>query len=959
MTADRARVSYDATRQYRSVVAQQGRVTLEADTNEAATIASEALRLETIDVIGPTGTPDNGYLPGSGKGPGGVSIGPGIFYLGGWRLELDKAIDLASQPDWLDQPPPAKLEKNFLVALLLNEQTVSAAEDEALREVALGGPDTAARTRLMQHFLRLPLPGKTCAEGAALIAKTLAADGVTLDPATLQLLSKATLQVGFVTAKASTDPCKPTAAGGYLGADNQLVHVTIIAYDANAKTGTLLWGWNNASILYRARMKDSHTLTLSGMPVDGEHAPQLGQAVEILRSQANLDDNDTSDIASQNFVAAPEGFVTTVAQAYSFDTGELSLVGTIPKEYKDGNPLFIRLWQAQVPFVAGQATPLDDVSGITVTITLPVLPTHIALRPYWRFAVRPSKPVRVYPLRYHEKPQPPDGPRQWIADLAVMAANPQGATLVQDCRVPFVPLTQQVDSECCTLTLTPKEVAAKGGLQAVLDSLAGKKSGVSLLAGTYPLTAPLKLIDKHAGLALEACGGTVILQAQAQNLAPFAAGLIEVTGTSSITLRGLTLAMPAVPASTGAGNRQVSTGITANAAASLTIEECVFQLTVPSKSTAAVTGAGIAVVGQSLGLTVRRNSFVGGALPPSSAVYGIMAGVAGNNATTSLDGAEINDNLFRQFTAGVSTLAKLGLVRIINNRVVDCMAGFSLADSNFGAAGELARRALAAIEQSPQNAALAASVINALQVPMLATAVDTMALITAHLPPPPPPPAVSEAARRVLLQDVATRGAAAWDAIVSPPGAAGAEAAQAGTRAASVAPGDAATTTTGAALITKEAADNMLASLDTLNEIAITAELAAVDVVPVLHVSGNDVSLAAAPQTQQSPPAGIQVILSPGNQSSTVLMTANRVLTADGRSSAASLAFPVAAAVTGNVFMQTGVEFKPFAPAFSAQTDPGAPIEVMANVIHIHAKIVPARTVTAPTTDWNFLNTVG
>src|SRR5262249_40037466 len=235
----------------------------------------------------------------------------------------------------------------------------------------LGGPDTAARTRLMQHFLRLPLTGKTCADGAKLVATDLAADGVKLDPATLQLVSQAKLQVGFVPGSTSTDPCTPTAAGDYLGADNQLVHVTVIAYDANAKTGTLLWGWNNASILYRASMKDSNTLTLSGMPVDGEHAPQLNQAVEILRSQANLDDNDMSDVASQNFVAAPQGFVTTVAQAYSFDTGEVGLADAIPNEYKDGNPLFIRLWQAKVPFVAGQATPLDNVSGITVAVTLP------------------------------------------------------------------------------------------------------------------------------------------------------------------------------------------------------------------------------------------------------------------------------------------------------------------------------------------------------------------------------------------------------------------------------------------------------------------------------------------------------------------------------------------------------------------------------------------------------------
>jgi hypothetical protein len=185
MAADLARITYDPTRQYRSVISQQGRVTLEADSNESALIASETLRLETIDVVGPTGTPDNGYKVASGSGPSGVSIEPGILYLGGWRLELDKAIDLAQQPDWLDAPPFTISSGNLAVALLLTEQSVCAVEDQALREVALGGPDTAARARLMQHFLRVALSGDTCADGAAAIGKLLAADGVTLDPATL------------------------------------------------------------------------------------------------------------------------------------------------------------------------------------------------------------------------------------------------------------------------------------------------------------------------------------------------------------------------------------------------------------------------------------------------------------------------------------------------------------------------------------------------------------------------------------------------------------------------------------------------------------------------------------------------------------------------------------------------------------------------------------------------------
>jgi hypothetical protein len=396
MAADLARITYDPTRQYRSVITQQGRVTLEADNNEAAVIAGEALRLETIDIVGPTGTPDDGYKVGPGNGPGGVSIGPGTFYLGGWRLELDAAIDLSAQPDWLDMPPApppttttaAGVLGNRLVALLLTEQSVCAVEDQALREVALGGPDSAARARLMQQFLRLPLDGTTCPAGAAMISALLSAQGITIDPDTLQLVSAARLQAGFVPGPPVTDPCTPAAAGGYLGADNQLVRVTVTAYDATAKTGTLLWGWNNASLLYRATMTDPRTLTLTGTPVDEEHAPQLGQAVEILRSRANLGDG--------NFIAAPQGFVTTLTQAYSFDTGELQLAVALPAEYQtDKNPLFVRLWQASVPFNAGQVTPLDATSGITVTITLPSLPTSIALRPFWRFAVRPATPVKI------------------------------------------------------------------------------------------------------------------------------------------------------------------------------------------------------------------------------------------------------------------------------------------------------------------------------------------------------------------------------------------------------------------------------------------------------------------------------------------------------------------------------------------------------------------------------------
>jgi Family of unknown function (DUF6519) len=311
MTADIARITYDPRRKYRSVVAQQGRVTLEADSNEASAIAGEALRLETIDVIGPAGTPDDGYKVAPGPSAGEIDIGRGTMYLGGWRLTLEKTVNIAAQPDWLDQPPLQLPTSDMVISLLITEQAVSAVEDRALREVALGGPDSAARTRLMQHFLALPTGGVKCADGATAVATLLAGDGVTLDENTLQLLSSARLEAGFVPGPASTDPCTPVAAGGYLGTDNQLIRVTVTAFDPASGKGTLLWGWNNASFLYRAKTADWQTLTLTSVPVDEEHAPQLGQMVEVLLSRADLGDG--------NFIAADTGAVSALAQAYSFD----------------------------------------------------------------------------------------------------------------------------------------------------------------------------------------------------------------------------------------------------------------------------------------------------------------------------------------------------------------------------------------------------------------------------------------------------------------------------------------------------------------------------------------------------------------------------------------------------------------------------------------------------------------
>src|SRR5690349_11923926 len=102
MSSDRARVSFDEQQQYRSVVMQQGRVTLEADWNEAQYIINEEMRKEALDVVGPTGTPDDGYkidFPTGTNPQRDFTIAAGTMYVGGLRVELPQATTYTTQPD--------------------------------------------------------------------------------------------------------------------------------------------------------------------------------------------------------------------------------------------------------------------------------------------------------------------------------------------------------------------------------------------------------------------------------------------------------------------------------------------------------------------------------------------------------------------------------------------------------------------------------------------------------------------------------------------------------------------------------------------------------------------------------------------------------------------------------------------------------------------------------------------
>jgi hypothetical protein len=587
MPSDRSRRIDPPANNYIAPVAQQGRVVLDRDFNAWTSLLGGRLAAETIDVVGPCGTPDDGFAisappasppgsiwsppqpesPPSDSGTGrDFLISGGTMYVGGLRVEWPVAqggqtiaYTYEDQPE-LSQPvtglidyilrrPPQELV--YLDVLL---QEVSAAEDPDLLDVALGGPDTTQRLKQRARVERFGVNSTACADAWTQAVANWASEGLTFDPATMRLSPAVQLQVGFTQTGPSGGPCDPIAAGGFLGPDNQLIRVQVA-------DGNLLWSYDNASFVYRIQVaSDRQTVTLIGGPPDTYHYPQTGQVVEVLAT-ASVIDSVPDEIDGGSIVrcsAQPYGELFTLTQPYGPSTqGATTNVLVLPQPLdaalvNSGLPLFLRVWQAELPLSLNTPITLADSEGNSTGLTVTLSGASVAADgANWQIAVRPSTPQGVYPEELLLAPQPADGPFRVVCPLAVIDWAAGTPPTISDCRSTFdslVALSKRKPG-CCTISISPADLAGRVTLQGLIDVAAAKNQGVvvCLAAGVYNLSAPLHLTLRHSGITIEACGGQALLrQAPGADASLFAGGLITLNGAAGVTLQGLLLRPPLV-----------------------------------------------------------------------------------------------------------------------------------------------------------------------------------------------------------------------------------------------------------------------------------------------------------------------------------------------------------------------------------------------------------------------------
>jgi hypothetical protein len=359
--ADLSRTTFNRLKHFSRVVAQQGRVQLDADWNEQSSIMLYQLRRLAADVIGPAGGPadnlgfeltplDAAIVSGAPD----FVIGAGHYYVQGILCELDatwlpaifadpktkvRLTDLSVdgrpfRPDqyvglidadpnskvapvqarivdidygecvltltdisgfiggnpkqprlqrvttFLTQPEGAlgKFDKGTSqIYLDVWERLVTFVEDDAIREVALNGPDTSARTKVVWQVGVLPNDGKACLTPGEL--RDL-----------LQPANRGRLRARVRPGPTDTDPCTIDPDASYRGHENQLYRVEIHRGSANGPP-TFKWSRENGAVVFPISSGGGNTLALESLGRDDRFGLAEGDWVEI--------QDDTSVLANR------------------------------------------------------------------------------------------------------------------------------------------------------------------------------------------------------------------------------------------------------------------------------------------------------------------------------------------------------------------------------------------------------------------------------------------------------------------------------------------------------------------------------------------------------------------------------------------------------------------------------------------------------------------------------------
>lgn len=333
MKGDFSRDTFDRRHRFSRVLMQQGRVLLDADWNEQTSILLHTIRTLATDLIGPHGGPGDGFLIGcldaeEQEHGCDFTIGWGHYYVDGILCEnvpsarcpsgeAPAPMTYLTQPD---HPAAVRIEDgDYLVYLDVWERHLTHLEVEHIREVALGGPDTATRARVVWQVKVVDESECGHQHDDADCASLLAALRRKVDgPRCMRARARVT--------QPPEDPCIVPPEARYRGAENQLYRVEIHAGGSagnGASPATFKWSRDNGAIVFPIRSLQGDIVTLDTLGPDSRRTLREGDWVEFVDDDTALTGNagllarvdEVDRVRFQVMLAMPEGVAVPAINA--------------------------------------------------------------------------------------------------------------------------------------------------------------------------------------------------------------------------------------------------------------------------------------------------------------------------------------------------------------------------------------------------------------------------------------------------------------------------------------------------------------------------------------------------------------------------------------------------------------------------------------------------------------------
>jgi hypothetical protein len=311
------------------------------------------------------------------------------------------------QPD-LPNPAPPLTAGDFLVYLEAWQHEVNALDDPAIRESALGGPDTAIRLKTIAQVKLLPVAaGQTAPQCGGLFPEW---NALTARPT--GRLNARTQQTAAAT------PCQLPPTAGFTRLENQLYRVEVQRGGTRANA-TFKWSRDNAIVETAIEKIDGVNLTVADLGKDEALGFGPGQWVELLDPESEMK-------------AAPR----PLARIAGIDAGARVITLESPVATPAAK---LRRWDqgGATATASGVAMPAGFVeleSGVQVQFT----EGSYRAGDYWLIPARTA----TGDIEWPGAPQPPAGVRHSFCRIATLRINADGQISLQDCRRLFPSLTE-------------------------------------------------------------------------------------------------------------------------------------------------------------------------------------------------------------------------------------------------------------------------------------------------------------------------------------------------------------------------------------------------------------------------------------------------------------------------------------------------------------------------------------